>query len=142
MAGKSTERAEIQELIRISDQARSQLGVQIGKVRKTLEAPTRVVGSLRQHPKYWLFGSMAAGLAVSLLIGRLPRPRKKGFSLKKKALALTLTAARPIAKVWLANQVKSLSSKWIAERSKPKPQPSPFKIEPDPNPEDVRTPGP
>ena len=148
MAGKSTERAEIQELIRISDEARSQLGVKIGKVQRSLEVPTRVVGSLRSSPVAWLVGSMGAGIFASFLLSRIPRRKSKSFSLKKKALGLTLTAVRPLAKVWLTKQVKSLSGKWIAERVKATP--SPFQIEPDPpaeqkphpNPEHVRTSGP
>ena len=149
MAGKSTERAEIEELIRISDEARSQLGVKIGKVSQSLKMPVRLMGSMRHSPKSWLFGSMAAGLLASLLLNSLPggRKKKKRSRLKKKALALTLTAARPIAKVWLANKLKSMSGKWIAERVKP--EPSPFQIipnqptqgKPNPNPQDVRTPG-
>jgi len=163
MAGKSTERAEIEELIRISDEARGQLAVTAKKVRSTLKVPGRMVGSMRHSPKFWLFGSMAAGLAASLLLNRLPgrkKKKKKGSSLKKLALSLTLTAARPIAKVWLTNQLKTLGSQWLSDKlnaqqkpqapvasrpstiPSPRAQASPFKIEPDPNPQHVRAPGP
>ena len=163
MAGKSTEQADIEELIRISDQARGELGVKIVKLRRTLDVPTRVVGSLRSNPKSWLLGSMAAGLFGSVLLSRVPRRRKKKkedpFNLKKAAFSLTLTAVRPVAKVWLANKLKSMSGKWIADRvNGPSEEPSPFQIEPDrtrqilpdpppqgkpeQNPEHVRTSGP
>ena len=147
MAGKSTEQAEIQELIRLSEEARSQLGQKIGKYRMALKVPGKMVGAMRRSPKFWLFGSMAAGLGASVLLGSMPKRGKKKRSLvRKMAVALTLTAAKPIAKMWLTNKLKDLSGQWIAERIKAEsPKPSPFKVvpkQPDPNPDHVRTPGP
>ena len=144
MARESTEEAQIQELIQASSQARIQLSSKVGRIRRSLDVPAKVYGSLRKKPKTWLLGSMAAGMISSLALGKLPRrDRKSGLrsKLKRKALSLTLTAARPIAKVWLANKLRDLGSRWAHERLAPKPASSPFQVEPTTKPEDVRTPG-
>ena len=156
MAGKSTEQAEIEELIHLSAQARSQLGAKIEKYGAALKVPTRMMGSMKHSPKAWLIGSMLAGIGASFLLNQIPRPKKKKRgSLAKKALSLTLTAARPVAKMWLTKKLKNVSAEWIAQRVRSKPtqassKPSPFRVEPHPpastkpNPQtaNVRTPGP
>ncbi|MGA0899910.1 MAG: hypothetical protein ACO3SO_05860 [Luteolibacter sp.] len=148
MAAKSTKRPEIEELIRLSQEARVDLGSRVAGIRKSLDVPTRVFGSMRSHPKIWLFASVAAGVGTSMLLGKLPgRGKKKGSSIKKKAIALTLTAARPIVKIWLANKLKSLGSNWIEQHvnkasAVSSVSQSPFRIEPSQNPADVRTQGP
>jgi hypothetical protein len=70
-----------------------------------------------------MFGSLASGLFASLIFRRRPRatvPKRRGATLG--LLGLTLTAAKPLAKVWLANQLKD----WMT-RSKPtSPAPRPL----------------
>ena len=129
MAGKSTEQQEIQELIRISEEARGQMGVKIVGVRRALDKPARVLGMVRSSPVTWLFGSVGAGIIGSVFLGKLTGRKKKSSSLKKKVLGLTLTAARPLARVWLSKQIKSLGSKWIEGRVNRTS--SPFQVEPE-----------
>ena len=130
MAGKSTERQKIQELIRISEESRDQLGDKIVGVRRTLGKPARVLGVMRNSPAAWLIGSVGAGIIGSAFLGKLTSRKKKSSFFKKKALGLTLTAARALAKVWLSKQIKSLGSKWIEDRVKRTT--SPFQTEPEP----------
>jgi hypothetical protein len=50
---------------------------------------------------------MATGLAASLIFRRRPAASaKKRRGIPATLLGLTLTAARPLAKMWLANQAK------------------------------------
>lgn len=133
MAGKSKEQAEIQELIRLSAQAREDLGARVSKYGRVLKMPGRMADSLRHHPNSWLLGSLAAGLAGSLLLNRMPRSRKKRHtSLKRKVLSFTFSAARPFAKIWLGKKIKELTGAWIADRLQPGArQHSPFQVEPE-----------
>lgn len=116
MDRKLSEKAQIEQLIRLSEAARSCLGQEAAALRKRLDFPARVRDSLASHPGGWMFGSLASGLLASFLIrgrSRAAAPRSKGvFS---ALLGLTLTAAKPLAKVWLANQLKD----WLT-----RPQPS------------------
>lgn len=101
---------EIQELIRQSAASRAYLGSEMLALRHRLDVPARVRGSLREHPTGWLFGSLASGLAASLLLRRKPAPEKKPRGFPGVLLGLTLTAVRPLLKVWLADQLKL----WLA----------------------------
>lgn len=110
MDRKSTH-PDLERLIRQSESARSRLTIEANLLKHRLDFPERVRGSLKSHPTQWLIGSLASGLAASLLFRRksAPAPPKpeKSRSLPLSLLALTLTAVRPLAKVWLADQVKS-----------------------------------
>ena len=119
MAPKSLQNPEIERLIRLGAQSRAQLTLASLRLRETLDIPTRLRGSLKRHPSSWLFGSLASGLAISLLLGgkRSQRgtpdvtPQKKRHrSLPVAAAGLVLTAARPIAKHWFSKQAE----KWLA----------------------------
>jgi hypothetical protein len=99
---------EIERLIRLGEAARSCLENEAALLKQRLDVPGRIRGSLKQHPTGWLFGSLVSGLAASLLLRLKPRPaEKKHRSLPLSVLALTLTAVRPMAKVWLTDQVKN-----------------------------------
>lgn len=100
---------EIERLIRLGEAARSCLEHEAVLLKQRLDVPARIRGSLKEHPAGWLLGSLASGLAASLLLRLKPRrpAEKKHRGLPLTLLGLTLTAIRPIAKVWLTDQVKS-----------------------------------
>jgi len=142
MARKSPEQAEIEQLIRQSDEARQQLGGRITLIRQRLGFPKRVLGSMRGRGKTLLFGSMAAGFLTSLLLRRSAgNGRRKTF--RARLLGLTLTAAKPLAKVWITGLLRKRGEQWLTARFRKgdPPKPSPFQIEPSPYTQDVRTPG-
>ena len=105
---------EIQRLILISAASRSCLEAEAHALKQRLDVPARIRGSLKDHPTGWLFGSLASGMAASLLFrGKSSRPvagqshassQRRSFPIALMGLALT--AVRPLAKVWLTNHVK------------------------------------
>jgi hypothetical protein len=98
---------EVLKLLELADLSRSMLGDEAERLRQRLDVPARLRDSLKHHPSSWMFGSLAAGLAASLAFRRKPRVDRKRKGFPSVLLGLTLTAARPLAKVWLANQAKS-----------------------------------
>lgn len=104
---------EIARLIRQSEISRAYLGSEAVALRQRLDVPARIRGSLKEHPTGWLFGSVASGLAASLLFRRKPAAPKKPRGIPGVLLGLTLTAARPLVKVWLADQLKL----WLAGKT-------------------------
>lgn len=108
MDRKLPEKREIERLIRISDAARSCLSEEAHALKERLDVPARLRNSLKGHPTGWLFGSLASGFAASMLFRRKPSsPPKKPKGLPTVLLGLTLTAVRPLAKVWLTDQIKN-----------------------------------
>lgn len=141
MDRKPTEDPRIQELILLSQVSRSRLSMECSSLRQKLELPLRIRDSLKQKPETWLIGSVVAGLATSLIFRRKSKPKEtkpKGFS--SALLALTLTAARPFAKVWITKKLGEWSSDLLA-RSQSDPQ-SPFRIKNEPPSSHVSAPGP
>lgn len=120
MDRKLQQSEEIQRLIRLGESARTSLETQAELLYQRLDVPTRIRASLKSHPTGWLVGSLASGLAASLLFGgRSPArtvPEKKRRSLPLTLLGLSLTAVRPFAKVWLTDQAKHY---FAAQRPKP-----------------------
>jgi hypothetical protein len=118
MDRKLQQRQEIERLIRLSDSARAGLEAEAELLRQRLDVPARFRSSLKNHPTGWLVGSLASGLAASLLFGRRPQvvAEKKRRGLPLTLLGLSLTAVRPLAKVWLTNQVKQY---FAAQRAGP-----------------------
>ena len=110
MDRKLPKTSEIQRLIELSAASRSVLDREASALRHRLDVPSRIRGSLKQHPTGWLVGSLASGLAASLIFRRKPSIDKKRRGIPGVLLGLTLTAARPLAKVWLTNQLKD----WVA----------------------------
>jgi hypothetical protein len=99
---------EIERLILLSDSARSTLEHEAILLKQKLDVPARLRSSLKSHPTGWLMGSLASGLAASMIFGRKQIvTEKKRRSLPLTLLGLSLTAVRPIAKVWLTDQVKN-----------------------------------
>ena len=115
MDRKFSEKAEIERLIRLSENARVCLGGEAVRIKQRFDIPARIRGSLSAHPTSWLFGSLASGLAASLLFSRRRSPAAKANrrGTAGMLLGLTLTAARPLAKVWLSNQV----GRWLRQAS-------------------------
>ncbi len=108
MDRKLSKNPEIERLIRLGESARSCLESEVASLRKQLDFPARIRDSLKSHPTGWLLGSLGSGLAASLLFRRKPAAapaatRRRG--LPATLLGLSLTAARPLLKVWLTNQV-------------------------------------
>lgn len=113
MDRKLPDNPEIEKLIRQSAVSRAYLGSEIVALRQRLDVPARIRGSLAQHPTGWLFGSLASGLFATMLFRRKPAAPKKPRGFPGVLLGLTLTAVRPLVKVWLADQLKN----WLAGRS-------------------------
>jgi hypothetical protein len=111
MDRKLSENPEIQRLIQLSAASRVFLESEAEALRKRLDFPARARQSLKEHPTAWLFGSLGAGLAASLLFRKKSVTAKKRRGIPGVLMGLTLTAARPLAKVWLAN----LAKQWVAE---------------------------
>jgi hypothetical protein len=107
MDRKLQQAPEIERLIRLGEAARSTLEVEAAALKQRFDVPARLKDSLKSHPTGWLVGSLASGLAASMLFSRRPPAReKKTRGLPLTLLGLSLTAVRPIAKIWLADQVK------------------------------------
>jgi hypothetical protein len=109
MAGKPAEEPELLNLIRAAESSRAFLGNEAAALQHKLDVAARLKGSLKHHPGQWLAGSMAAGLAASLLMRRRParseRPRT-GF-----VSGLVLTAARPL----LTFLIESRMKRWLGQ---------------------------
>lgn len=109
MDRKLPDTTEARRLIEQSAAARACLGCEIRALKHRLDVPARVRDSLKKNPRNWLFGSLGTGLAISLLFrGKKTsvKPSKKARSLPIAMLGLTLTAVRPLAKVWLTDLLK------------------------------------
>ncbi|MGD7653499.1 MAG: hypothetical protein ACQCXQ_09820 [Verrucomicrobiales bacterium] len=91
--------------------ARARLETDAAALRSKLDVPHRIKSSLTSNPGTWVAGSMASGLAASLLLRSKARKPKKHRKFSSKLFGLTLTAARPMLKIWLAN----LAKQWLAE---------------------------
>ena len=111
------ENAEIQRLIDLSAAARSCLTGEVRALQHRLDVPARLRGSLTSHPATWMFGSLATGLATSLLWQRNPRAgnsppttAKPSRGIPSKLLGLAWVATRPMMKIWLGDQLKN----WLA----------------------------
>ena len=99
---------EIQRLIRLSEVARSKLEDEALLLRQRLDVPARIRTSLKSHPLGWLFGSLASGFTATWLFRRQTTVvQKKNRGMASTLLGLALTAVQPVAKVWLANQLKA-----------------------------------
>lgn len=110
MDRKLPKKQEIEQLIRLSDNARSRLEQDVRSLKHRLDVPARLRDSLKSHPSGWLLGSLASGFVASMLMRRKSAPSvvsKKNRSLPLTLMGLALTAVRPLAKVWLTGHVKN-----------------------------------
>lgn len=126
MDRKLQQTQEIERLIRLGEAARSSLEVEAVSIRQRFDIPARLRDSLKSHPTGWLVGSLVSGLGASMLISRRPPAReKKSRGLPLTLLGLSLTAVRPIAKIWLTDQVKQYFSAPRAAPMTDRPHPAP-----------------
>ncbi len=126
MDRKLQQTQEIERLIRLGDTARTRLDVAAVSIRQRYDVPARLKDSLKRHPTGWLVGSLFFGLVASMLFNRRPPAReKKSRGLPLTLLGLSLTAVRPIAKVWLTDQVKQYFSAHRADSLAIQPHPRP-----------------
>lgn len=130
MDRKLQQAQEIERLIALGKSARFSLEREAISLKQRFDVPTRLRDSLKSHPTGWLVGSMASGLAASMLFSRRPLAReKKKSSLPLTLIGLSLTAVRPLAKIWLADQVKQYLT---AQRVRPLTRPEPPGYPPSP----------
>jgi hypothetical protein len=109
MDRKLSKTQKIEQLIRLGDAARVCLNAEALALKQRLDVPSRIRDSLKTNPTGWLVGSLASGFVASLFLRR-SRPvarETKQRGLLLTLLGLALTAARPLASVWLSGQVKN-----------------------------------
>ena len=123
MDRKFPEKAQIEQLIRLSSAARACLESEAVILRERLDFPQRVRSSLSSNPATWMIGSLVSGMFASSLFRRrtpVAAPTKsRGAALG--LLGLALTAAKPLAKVWLANQLKDWMMRSVPSASAQSP---------------------
>lgn len=112
-------------MIDLSARARGLLACEVVVLKHRLDLPARIRGSLKRNPASWLLGSLGAGLVASLFFFRRRRAvsSKKHRSFPLTLLGLALTALRPFAKVWAADQIKNYLAGQIRGNSFRKPIP-------------------
>jgi hypothetical protein len=91
-----SQKQEIERLIRLAEIARTRLGNDAHALVERLDVASRVRNSLKTHP--------------SIFLRRRPAAAAKTIKNRNWALTLlglTLTAVRPLAKVWLTEQLGS-----------------------------------
>ena len=101
--------------------ARGCLSGEVSALRRRCDIPARIRGSLKTHPVTWLAASLVTGVATRFAIRRKPQCVKKPRSLPSVLFGLTLTAARPMVKIWLAKQ----ANLWLARLANPAPASNP-----------------
>lgn len=114
MDRKPQQNPEIQRLIELGTSARGSLSHEAAVLRQRFDLPSRLRRSLTDHPSAWVMGALGSGLAVSLLFRRQPATAKKHRGFPATLLALALTTARPLAKIWLGDQLKNLLAGYVA----------------------------
>jgi len=116
---RKSKKTELERLILVTEASRQRLTGDLCGFRKRLDVPTRVRGSLRNHPSGWLGGSLVAGMLASLVFRRKKKTvewRVEGSREKRRRAGLfgfvgsLITLASPmlvsLAKVWIGNQVR------------------------------------
>jgi hypothetical protein len=111
MDKKPQDQREIQRLIALAESSRQQLQADVAALRQRLDLPSRIRSSLGKHPSSWMLGSLFSGIAVSMIFRRKPKIVAKSRIFPTTLMGLTLTAVRPLVKVWLAGVMK----KWAAD---------------------------
>ncbi|MBN8459982.1 MAG: hypothetical protein J0M04_19315 [Verrucomicrobia bacterium] len=114
---------EIARLIEASDASRARLGREVAVLRQRLDAPAKVVRSVRAFPLRWVGGALATGVASVWLLRRKPAPtaRRKSKGPAGLLLSLAIAAAKPALKSWATKQAKRLLIEQLSRVSKPTP---------------------
>lgn len=113
MDRKIAEKSEVERLIQLSAAARSRLTHDATALREKLDVPTRIRHSLQEKPGIWVTGSIVSGLAASMLFRhKKSAATEKSRGITSTLLGLTLTAARPMLKIWLGDALR----RWLTHR--------------------------
>lgn len=96
---------EIAELIRRLESSRKRLGEHALDLRRKLDVPARLKGSISAQPLAWFGGSLGAGLLASTLFRR-PRKEKKRRGLIGMLFGLLVTLLKPSLKGFLATELQ------------------------------------
>jgi hypothetical protein len=111
MDRKLSQQQEIQRLIHSSDAARHYLNREASLLQHRLDIPSRLKDSLKSNPTGWMVGSLASGLSLNMLFRKKTAPAEpKKNSTRSTIPSFIVSAARPLVKIWLADQIKSYLS--------------------------------
>lgn len=124
---RSTE-TELERLIRLTEESRARITVDLAVLRRRLDVPARARRSLRAHPSRWVGGSLVAGLVASFLFrrkkvvvwaGDAPPPVKRRLRKARGLLGTLFAMASPLlvnfAKGWIRGQIRQ----FLATRALP-----------------------
>jgi hypothetical protein len=117
MAARPEITPELARLIHASEVARARIGRDVGAFRQRLDAPAKVVQSLRHHPFRWLAGVAGVGFAAALVFRRSARPARKARGVRGLLLGLVAGAVRPLIKTWLTGQLRQLTAACLQAKS-------------------------
>lgn len=117
--------AELTRLVELSAASRTRLGREVAVLRQRLDAPAKVIRSIRTYPLRWVGGALATGVASVWLLRRKPTaPARKPKSPGGLFLSLAMAAAKPALKAWAVRQLKHLLTEQLSRLSNPnKPAP-------------------
>lgn len=105
--------SETQALIDRIEASRVRAGAGITGLKEKLDVPARLKREIARKPWLWFGGSAAAGLAVTFLLRRPRREKKR----KSRLLKLLMPALVAVLKPYL----KSLATREIQRRFLPEP---------------------
>lgn len=115
MARNSPNQDRLKTLSLQLDAARNDLGSSAVTIRRRLDVPARIRGSLRSHPAAWFGTSIAAGLLASIGLRQLRRrPRhieaspaaRPGHGLLHAGGVAIFAILRPVLQKWLVHQLR------------------------------------
>jgi hypothetical protein len=120
MVEKTGQSPELARLVELSAASRARLGREVAVLRQRLDAPAKVVRSVRSHPLLWVGGALATGVASVWLLRRRPAaPARKPKSPGGLVVSLAMAAAKPAIKAWAIRQLKHLLTEQLARLSNP-----------------------
>jgi hypothetical protein len=117
-----TQELEIERLIRLAAASRACLNAETRALKHRLDFPSRLKDSLKRKPTLWMIGATVTGFVGSGLFRRKLKVSKiqtQGLVSEKSRgmipilLGLAITAARPVVKVWLIEQLKNFVAKHL-----------------------------
>jgi hypothetical protein len=113
---------EVTRLIELSAASRARLGREVAVLRQRLDAPAKVIRSVRTYPLRWVGGTLATGITSVWLLRRKPAATvRKARSPGGLMLSLAIAAAKPALKAWAIRQLKHTLTEQLARLSKPAP---------------------
>jgi hypothetical protein len=112
---------ELERLIRLTEESRARLTVDLAVLKRRLDVPGQLRRSLRSHPTRWAGGSLLAGFAASMLFRRKkvvvfasdeppPAGRRRRRRRSSGILGALFAMAGPLvmnfAKGWIRGQIR------------------------------------